>query len=134
MERFMLHPRKKKKILFSLLKNEIVSMFNQNHLIMWISSHIFYLSTFLSNFLIKYEILSERDFSLLIVIWYFYIINLYASLVNPRWCIIILSYWIIILLDARWASLVAQMVKNLCAMFPWRREWLPSPVFLPGEF
>ena len=37
------------------------------------------------------------------------------------------------------------MVKNLSAMqetqvspwvekIPWRREWLPNPVFLPGEF
>ena len=37
------------------------------------------------------------------------------------------------------------MVKNLSAMLrpafdpwggqtPWRREWLPTPVFLPGEF
>ena len=37
------------------------------------------------------------------------------------------------------------MVKNLPAMqeaqfdlwvgkIPWRREWLPTPVFLPGEF
>ena len=44
-----------------------------------------------------------------------------------------------------WASLVAQIVKNLPAMrksefnprvkkVPWRREWLPTPVFLPGEF
>ena len=44
-----------------------------------------------------------------------------------------------------WASLVAQMVKNLPSMQetwvhslgwedPWRREWLPNPVFLPGEF
>ena len=42
-----------------------------------------------------------------------------------------------------WASLVAQMVKNLPAMQEtwfnpwvsfWRREWLPTPVFLPGEF
>ena len=43
------------------------------------------------------------------------------------------------------ASLVAQMVKNLLAMqrpgfnpwvgkIPWRGEWLPTPVFLPGEF
>ena len=42
------------------------------------------------------------------------------------------------------ASLVAQMVKNLPAMKetwvrslgwedPWRREWQPTPVFLPGE-
>ena len=42
-------------------------------------------------------------------------------------------------------SLVAQMVRNLPAMWetwvgslgwedPWRREWLPIPVFLPGEF
>ena len=40
--------------------------------------------------------------------------------------------------------LVVQMVKNLPAMqgtqvqswdweYPWRREWLPSPVFLPGK-
>ena len=44
------------------------------------------------------------------------------------------------------ASLVAQMVKNLPATQetlvqslgredpPWRREWWPTPVFLPGEF
>ena len=41
------------------------------------------------------------------------------------------------------APLVSQAVKNLPAMqetriqsleIPWRREWLPTPVFLPGEF
>ena len=45
------------------------------------------------------------------------------------------------------SSLVAQMVKNILSMqeidpgfnlwvrtIPWRRECLPSPVFLPGEF
>ena len=44
-----------------------------------------------------------------------------------------------------WASLVVQTVKNLPAMpetwvpslgvgeIPWRRERLPTPVFLPGE-
>ena len=43
------------------------------------------------------------------------------------------------------ASLVAQRVKNLPAMqeirfdpwvgkIPWSREWLPTPVFLTGEF
>jgi len=43
------------------------------------------------------------------------------------------------------ASLVAQLVKNLPAMWdtwvqslswedPWRRERLPIPVFWPGEF
>ena len=42
-------------------------------------------------------------------------------------------------------SLIAQMVKNLPAMWepwvqplgqedPWGREWQPNPVFLPGEF
>ena len=42
-------------------------------------------------------------------------------------------------------SLVAQMVKNVPAMWetwvqsrvgkiPWRREWQPIPVLLPGEF
>ena len=24
--------------------------------------------------------------------------------------------------------------KNLLEKIPWRREWLPTPVFLPGEF
>ena len=44
-----------------------------------------------------------------------------------------------------WASLVAQMVKNLPAMreiwfdpwvrkIPWRRERLTTPVFLPADF
>ena len=44
-----------------------------------------------------------------------------------------------------WASLVAQLVKNLPAMWetwvqslgwedPWRRERLPTPVLWPGEF
>ena len=39
------------------------------------------------------------------------------------------------------ASLMAQMEKNLPAVqetqvgkIPWRREWLPIPVFLRGEF
>ena len=42
------------------------------------------------------------------------------------------------------ASLVAQLVKNLPAMWetwvrslgweiPWRREWQPTPISLPGE-
>ena len=44
-----------------------------------------------------------------------------------------------------WGSLVAQSLKNLPAVqmtwvrsvgqkIPWRREWLPTPVFLPREF
>ena len=40
-----------------------------------------------------------------------------------------------------WASLVAQLVKNLPAIWetwvgkiPWRREKLPTAVFCPGEF
>ena len=43
------------------------------------------------------------------------------------------------------ASLVVQTIKNLPAMqetqvpslverIPWRREWQPTPIFLPGEF
>ena len=43
-----------------------------------------------------------------------------------------------------WASLVAQTVKNLACnagdrfdpwvgKIPWRRGWLSTPVFLPGE-
>ena len=36
-------------------------------------------------------------------------------------------------------SLVAQMVNNLLCnagelgLIPWRREWLPTPIFSPGE-
>ena len=48
-------------------------------------------------------------------------------------------------LQYSWASLVAQLVKNLPAMWetwfdpwvgkiPWIRERLPTPVFWPGEF
>ena len=49
-------------------------------------------------------------------------------------------------LQHSWASLVAQLVKNLPAMWDtwvqslrwvgkiWRREQLPTPVFWPGEF
>ena len=48
-------------------------------------------------------------------------------------------------LQYTWASLVAQMVKNLPALsktwalslgwkIPWRRSWQLTPVFLPGEF
>ena len=44
-----------------------------------------------------------------------------------------------------WASLVAQLIKNLPAVWktwvrsldwkgPWRRERLPTPAFWPGEF
>ena len=44
-------------------------------------------------------------------------------------------------LQYSWASLVAQLLKNLPAIqetwvakIPWRRERLPIPVFWPGEF
>ena len=46
-------------------------------------------------------------------------------------------------LQFSWASLVAQLVKEqygrpgfdpCIGKIPWRREWLPTPVFLPGEF
>ena len=46
--------------------------------------------------------------------------------------------------NCSWASLMAQMAKNPSASgrpgfnpwvgkIPWRREWLPTPVFWPGE-
>ena len=43
------------------------------------------------------------------------------------------------LLQYSWASLVAQLVKNLPTVWetwktPWRRERLPTAVFWPGEF
>ena len=48
-------------------------------------------------------------------------------------------------LQYSWASLVAQLVKNLSAMWrpgfdpwvgkiPWKSERLPTPVFWPGKF
>ena len=48
-------------------------------------------------------------------------------------------------LQSPWASLVAQLVKNLPTVWqtwnrslgwedPWRMERLPTPVFWPGEF
>ena len=48
-------------------------------------------------------------------------------------------------LQYSWASLVTQVVENLLVMWetwvqslgredPWKREWLPTPVFWPGEF
>ena len=51
----------------------------------------------------------------------------------------------LITMNRKWASLVAQTVKNLPVMwetwvdpwfgkFTWRRKWKPTPVFLPGEF
>ena len=62
------------------------------------------------------------------------------------------GWWIIIMVSERvthdkhtlWASLVAQIVKNLPAMLetlvrfwvgkiPWRKALPPTPVFLPGE-
>ena len=54
------------------------------------------------------------------------------------------SYFILEYGLLTWASLVAQMVKNLSAMQktrvqslgwedPQEKEWLPTPVFLPGE-
>ena len=51
----------------------------------------------------------------------------------------------LITMNRKWASLVAQKVKNLPVMWEiwvdpwfgkitWRRKWKPTPVFLPGEF
>ena len=59
------------------------------------------------------------------------------GLPRPRWMLLEASITI-------WASLIAQLVKNLPAMqetqfdswvgkFLWRRAWRPTPVFLPGE-
>ena len=54
------------------------------------------------------------------------------------------AWQLYILYSGYWASVGAQVVKNLPAVQetwvqslgqedPWRREWLPTPVFLPGE-
>ena len=56
---------------------------------------------------------------------------------SPLW---FLNKCLFIYLWLFWASLVAQLVKNLPAMqetwvgnIPWRRERLPTPAFWPGE-
>ena len=61
---------------------------------------------------------------------------------SSRLCIQFIS---VIITKHLWASLVAQLVKNLSAVWetwiqslgwkiPWRRERLPTPVFWSGEF
>ena len=74
--------------------------------------------------------------------------------INPTWlwCVIFIIYIEFSLLIVcwgllhLWASLVAQTVKNSppisrrpgfdhwVGKIPWSRDWLPIPVFLPGEF
>ena len=54
------------------------------------------------------------------------------------------NFKLIAVLQTSWASLVAQTVKNSpekrpgfspwLGRIPWRREWQPTPVFLPGAF
>ena len=53
------------------------------------------------------------------------------------WRTIIICWKVIIV----WASLIAQLVKNLPTIaetwvgkIPWRRDRLPTPAFWPGEF
>ena len=62
---------------------------------------------------------------------------------NRAWSIVD-AQEIFVKLMNKWASLAAQTVKNMRAVQetqvqslvlegPWRKEWLPTPVFLPGE-
>ena len=66
--------------------------------------------------------------------------NYFKYAINSMWETYNLSMPLV-----RWASLVAQPVKNLPAIretwfnpwfgkIPWRRERLPTPEFWPGEF
>ena len=76
----------------------------------------------------------------------------YPAKLTYRYCnlwVFILSCYVLVVIyyrtTERGASLVAQTVKNLPAMWetwdwllgweliPWRRAWQPTPVFLPGE-
>ena len=71
--------------------------------------------------------------------------NLHSS-VSESLNLLVCKMETVIMLPTR-ASLVAQMIKNLPAVqcgrpgfdswvgkIPWRREWQPTPVFVPGEF
>ena len=68
---------------------------------------------------------------------------LHTGLFLGFFCFLFFVFWLILIFY--WASLVAQKVMNLPAMLetgvqslgqedPWRREWQPPSVFLPGEF
>ena len=57
------------------------------------------------------------------------------------WSLRCFVYILFVIYDIKWAFLVAQLVKNQPAMWetwvgkiPWRRKWLPTPVFRPGGF
>ena len=74
-------------------------------------------------------------FLLTLTLYYFELYNIMIC------CLYIYNYIYILLYCIYWASLVAQLVKNLSAMeetwvgkIPWRRERLPTPLFWPGEF
>ena len=74
-------------------------------------------------------------FLLTLTLYYFKLYNIMIC------CLYIHNYIYILLYCIYWASLVAQLVKNLSAMeetwvgkIPWRREPLPTLVFWPGEF
>ena len=67
------------------------------------------------------------------------------SLESCQWIDSICYSLLFLIIFFTWASLVAQLVKNLPAMqrtgfnplvvkIPWRRERLPTPVFWPEEF
>ena len=68
------------------------------------------------------------------------ILSLYTIDIILWYKILLTSFWAI-----NFASLIAQLVKNppavqetplpfLVGRIPWRTEWLPTPVFWPGEF
>ena len=78
---------------------------------------------------------------LCIPLWMFDSVSVTAVLIS-EYHFLFLCFDVVLLV---WASLVAQMVKNLPVMWetwvqtlgpkiPWRREWQPTPIFLPGEF
>ena len=70
--------------------------------------------------------------------------KIYKTLVFRYWTLGSIGQWFLFF-NWRIITLWAQMVKNLPAMqetwvwslgfkkIPWRREWQPTPVFLPGE-
>ena len=77
-----------------------------------------------------------------------------SHLVYMSWCVFLfLNQWLMLCFEffhpcsSEMGFSVTQTVKNLPAILetqiwfnpwirkiPWRREWLPTPVFLPGEF
>ena len=112
----------------------------------WYRQDIRYMFT--SSVILNFFVMISDTLHMFVWIWHHPV--LFPSLIQlcsqppPLCCYCKYITFICYLPNKNWASLVAQTVKNLPAMqetrfnpsvrkIPWRREWLTTSVFLPGE-